>query len=169
VKPNDYQVYQALHDVLYEIRIFLETTRETISRNEVIPVLLESRLLHTRNLLDFFSHSQSQRCKDDVLAEDFAFPLQPLCIKDPYPQMLNKFLAHITYERYQHRSQEWPLADTVLPVLDALEKFLQHLINNYLDGSDTLYRPQLRDSFVVQVREIRKMIMDMKSEPKHKQ
>lgn len=174
MKPNAKQVYEALHDVLYEIRIFLETTRETICRNEVIPALLESRLLHTRNLRYFFNRlqserDQSKRDEDDVLADDFAFPHQALNLKDPYPKRLNKLLAHITYERYQHRCQEWPLADTVLPVLDTLETFLQHLINDYLDGCDTRYRPPVQDYFIVQVREIKTMIVNMTSEPKHRQ
>jgi hypothetical protein len=56
-------------------------------------------------------------------------------ISDSDKQRLNKSLSHITYERVTLREQgiiEWSIKDTILPLLDPCEEFLQHLIDTFL-------------------------------------
>jgi hypothetical protein len=158
-KPQPEQVIAALNDVFYEIDVLLQTTQRAYSNGFVTPVLLESRLLHTRNLIDFFEHEVGKREKDDVLAEDYGFSHREIMISDSDRQRLNKSLSHITYERVALREQgtiEWPIKDTLLPLLDPCEEFLQHLIDTFLQEEKAAYKQEasLRIEYIKSLRRV---------------
>lgn len=143
--PEPKEIPTALQAVFYEIETFLWTTEQTYGIPSVRerPNLLESRLLHTRNLIHFFEREQKHRRDDDVLAEDYEFHPRKIGISKIYRDRLNKSLSHMTYARVAFKAQgkrEWPIKDTVLPLLDPCEEFLQHLIDTYLQKDNQVDR-----------------------------
>jgi hypothetical protein len=96
--------------------------------------LLESLLLHTRVLLDFFD--KTDRCKDDVLASDFVpnwADLRPA--PGPYfadedrKERLNKALAHLTLKRldYDHHDKKWNIPAIRREIGIAIDAFIDNL------------------------------------------
>jgi hypothetical protein len=71
--------------------------------------LIESALVHLRNLDDFLGMTSRERRNDDVLAIDFTSDWEPSRILDPLSrQAINKHLQHLTYERVDILAT-WPL------------------------------------------------------------
>ena len=137
------QIQDAVGHVLYEIEQFMfafelfftqERAKHDILKKEWWSnTLLESCLLHARNLLDFFETQSQDRHKDDVLAVDYGFAAQPIAFDPSYHDRLNKDLAHITYARVGRTLEEktWQGKDFI-PVLERTQDFLQHLLSRYL-------------------------------------
>jgi len=168
-KPKPEQIPAALQAVFYEIETFLWTTRETYKIQCVSkhPDLLESRLLHTRNLIHFFERQVKCRKDDDVLAEDYGFLPRKIQISKDYRSRLNKSLSHITYARVAFKSQgkrPWPIKDTVLPLLDPCEEFLQHLIDRFLQKDNEADRRKAARR-IEHVRELRQIINTQPESP----
>jgi hypothetical protein len=129
--------------ILYEIEQFmfafeLVCTREG-SKHDILKnkwwrhALLESCLLHARNLLDLFETPSQDRYKDDVLAVGYGFVAQLIAFDPSCRHRLNKDLAHITYARVGRTLEEktWQGKDFI-PLLERTQEFLQHLLSRYL-------------------------------------
>ena len=100
---------------VYEMRMFRGTTDALLSRAPACDdwvlyrALLESALVHARNLLDFFVGAASPR--DDVLAchvvNDYTSPSAVLEHLASCRSDINKTLSHLTYSRVA-RKRGWP-------------------------------------------------------------
>jgi hypothetical protein len=131
-----------LGEVVYQIEV-LVTTSITGKSNTLINVaLLESRLLHTKNLVDFFEKTRHPtpltfraRVGDsDVLAQDYGFPARTVAISDQDRQRLNKAVAYMTYERNRYRLLDdmyWLSHFTLLPLLIRCKEFVEYLLTQY--------------------------------------
>src|SRR5437870_3296987 len=107
--PSEGQKTNALDEVFYEIEQLVSlATHRNFDRN-LNNAVVESNLLHLRNLRDFFNHLD-YREKDEVLASDYGFPHSPIDIHRKYSERLNKDLAHITYSRVSRSEADkaWP-------------------------------------------------------------
>jgi hypothetical protein len=145
------QVHQpraVLREVIYEIQMLVATSTQITDCEFTNNALLESRLLHIRNLLDFFEKSDrsirrtgSDRIEnDDVLAQDYGFSPRVVSISEQDRKRLNKALAHIAYERIEYRAQNqmhWSHKAILLPVLTRCGEFLQFLICGGLPQVDS--------------------------------
>lgn len=152
LKPK--QPYDVLREVIYEIKMLAATPTQPVDNEFAKIALLESRLLHTRNLIDFFERSQRTTRRtangrvenDDVLAQDYGFLPRTVGLSQRDKERLNKALAHIAYERVEYRSQnqmDWPLKTTLLPILVPCEEFLQYLIDKFLRKEDDKAKEEL--------------------------
>lgn len=102
--------------------------------------LLESLLLHARNLNEFFSRTGKP---DDILfvhildVRELDRPLDPAIIT-----RMNKFLTHVTYERLQVENRGWKLREMVAAIDDTMREFVQAVDS---DGTRRhLIPPELR-------------------------
>ncbi len=150
--PTEQQKQEVLYDIYYEIGQFVDCVKLTQERQiganinigvtmnqewyskslALINAILESRLLHERNLLDFFWEPNRQ--KDDILAVDYDFESGAFTGYKDYKERLHKNLVHLTYSRSQHRAERkvvWP-NNEALPLLEQSRKFVKHLLANYL-------------------------------------
>lgn len=131
-RPSEVQLETAVRDVLYEIQQFLAMALPAKGDEAVRNAMLESRLVHTRCLLDFFGNRRSERGGkelDDVIAKDFDFPHRKIPFTQIYKERLNKDLAHLSYSRGERdaESKPWPLDETFHPLVPVIRDFLQHL------------------------------------------
>lgn len=126
-KPTENELCKGLDAIYYEIERLLESFRRTQSQS-IAYALLESRLLHVRNLLDMFAHAK--KANDDILASHYGFPLKPVLIDQIFESRLNKDLAHLTYSRIHRKQSEkpWPPEKVVLPVLSRCIEFIDHIL-----------------------------------------
>jgi len=99
-----------------------------------LSALLESLLLHTRVLHDFFY--KTDRKADDILAQDFIPDWPNVCpAKGPYfadgdrRVRLNKALAHLTRKRLEYDSHDkgWDVRAICSEIGAAIEKFIANL------------------------------------------
>jgi hypothetical protein len=145
---------KALHHVLYEIeRLTACGPQLTDTRLDVRRSIIESRLLHTRCLNDFFKHTQSWRDQmgnDDVIASDFGYDPEAtsdktLPISPDMVRKINKFLSHVTYSRADEQP-EWDFPETWNPLMTQSVKFLEHLLTWSEAPSGLLdrYRPEIK-------------------------
>lgn len=128
-KPDAEKRMKALDDLQYEIQQLVGTLRPPTGDTIVDRAILESRLLHVRNILDFFGRAECE--KDDVLATHYVFPHSPVIIDSKYDVRLNKDLAHLTYARTDRALSEkpWPTDLVVAPVLERCDEFIDHLLD----------------------------------------
>ena len=127
-RPTAEELSKALDDVYYEIGQLVEMIRPKTGHLALDNAVLESRLLHVRNLLEFFA--SEAREKDDVLGAHYGFPLSPVRIDSTYTTRLNKDLAHLTYSRTKQTSitKGWPVHLVVVPVLERCAEFIAHAL-----------------------------------------
>lgn len=126
--PTAEGLTKALDDVHYEIQQLAFMTVRESSEIVINNAIVESRLLHVRNLLDFFEHSP--RSDDDVLATHYGFPAAAIAIEEVYRGRLNKDLAHLTYSR-THRGESdkvWPHEQVIVPVLGRCYTFVEYIL-----------------------------------------
>jgi hypothetical protein len=92
--------------------------------------VLESRLIHVRNLLDFFEHPPTPN--DDILCCHFDFSSSRVSIEQKYRDRLNKDLSHLTYSRTRRSRSEklWPHKEVILPLLKRCRSFAERLLEN---------------------------------------
>jgi hypothetical protein len=82
-----------------------------------------SRMAHARVLYGFLeTKKEDRRFNDDVLAEDFGYPAQPVLLPKEDRERLNKDLFHLSYRRLRHtkESKRWPdsiIANLLEPTL----------------------------------------------------
>ena len=127
-KPTADELLKALDAVYYEIKQLVDMITPTTGHPALDNAVVESRLLHVRNLLDFFAYDA--RRNDDVLAAHYAFPLNPVTIDRTYESRLNKDLAHLTYSRTlrTQATKPWPVRMVVAPVLERCSEFIAHIL-----------------------------------------
>jgi hypothetical protein len=126
--PNAKQRMEALDDLQYEIQQLVFTLGPATGNVVIDRALLESRLLHVRNILDFFGRAEHHQ--DDVLATHYGFPFSPVSIDAKYDDRLNKDLAHLTYARTERNLSDkpWPTALVVAPILERCDQFIDHIL-----------------------------------------
>jgi len=87
-----------------------------------------NRMAHARLLYDFLEQRIANRFKDNVLAEDFGYPANPIPLPDADRQRLNKDLMHLTYDRLRHTPATKPWPDSILAKLqDPMVGFMRHV------------------------------------------
>ena len=120
----------------YEYEMFLTASNLLLSldpsssRPEVViwrNVALESTLIHSRNIRDFFSPNGRS---DDVLARDFVTPLpriaMPYLRKASTERKINRLLAHPSYGR-SRLTKEWEIGTLRREITTAWNAFLSRL------------------------------------------
>jgi hypothetical protein len=131
-----------LDEVVYQIEVLVATSITGTSSTLINVALLESRLLHTKNLVDFFEKARHPppltfrvRVGDgDVLAQDYGFPARAVAISDQDRQRLNKAVAYMAYERNRYRLPDdmyWLSHFTLLPLLIRCREFVEYLLTRY--------------------------------------
>jgi hypothetical protein len=126
--PSAGELDGGLEHVFYEMwqLVFLVDKRCPITGfNNAI---LESRLTHVRNLLDFFEHPPTPN--DDMLCSHFGFSSSRVNIEQKYRDRLNKDLSHLTYSRTRRGRSEkpWPHKEVILPLLKRCRSFAERLL-----------------------------------------
>ena len=127
-RPTADELLKALDAVYYEIKQLVDMIAPTTGHPALDNAVVESRLLHVRNLLDFFAFDS--RKNDDVLGTHYGFPLSPVAIDETYDSRLNKDLAHLTYSRTKRTqaTKPWPVHLVVVPVLKRCSEFIAHIL-----------------------------------------
>ena len=114
---------------LYELTMlhnYVQAYRDIeLLRNAV----LESALVHTRNLLDFFNSKPIP--KNDILACHFVDDPPRLTYVEGLKNDINKSLSHLTYSRVEPgKEYVWELDKVQKEIDDAHAKFIQLLPKN---------------------------------------
>ena len=133
MKPIEEPQIKILPHILYEIEMLLNlpSVRGT---NLVEYAILESRLIHARNLKNFFE-AVRQKYPDDVLPGDFGFDAKSVDIPINISKRFNKDLAHISYSRLNQtpETQKWTYADFINPIKSRCIEFARFIIKDYKD------------------------------------
>lgn len=135
---------QGLEHIQYEV----ERLRESFGRlkRNLRPEVLQSEvndqleltLLHARNIIDFFEYSRTKSevrpkkaQKDDLIAEDYGWPVQSLRIDRKIKTRIDKEVAHLTYSRCGKSQEEkgWRLEDFIPVLIREAELFLEKYNN----------------------------------------
>lgn len=132
-----------LFDVRYEIMQYVDALSALVDQSAVArdPVrllttqnaLVESYLLHTRSLLDFFERSTGK--KDDIFSRDYGFPTKGAIMSAEYRNDINKHLTHLTYARAEYRSinqnelPKWIVKESV-QLLNVLKEFDEFMLSS---------------------------------------
>ncbi len=140
---------RAINHLFYEIEQLIDTSsfsvesivvRDAKEKGIVKNAILESVLIHTRILRDFYSNETRSSYrgaeKDDVLVSDYGFRPRIVNIPSDVRNRLNKDLAHLTYDRSKRRTQEekwWDYSPMVVPIMERSKEFVEHLQSNCLD------------------------------------
>ena len=126
--PMVEEITTALDHVFYEIQQLTLIADKATSERPLNNAIVESRLLHVRNLLNFFEHSPTP--KDDVLSTHYGFPASRIDVETQDRERLNKDLAHLTYSRTQRSEADkvWPHGRAVLPVLTRCRSFAEYVL-----------------------------------------
>jgi len=126
--------------LIYEISM-LKFTRTALMQsveNEFLYfVLLESFVLHARNLIDFFIIENEKKHSDDVIARDFKTNSGKWLGKvennrtflEGIKVRANKELAHLTLKRIAGKPEEkeWPRETIYLILYDIINEFVNDL------------------------------------------
>jgi hypothetical protein len=131
-----------LHEVIYQIEVLVATSITGTSDTLINVALLESRLLHTKNLIDFFEKTRHAtpltfrvRVGDgEALAQEYGFPARTVAMSDQDKQRLNKAVAFMTHERNRYRLLDdmyWLSHFTLLPLLIRCKEFVEYLLTQY--------------------------------------
>jgi len=127
-----YTFFNITNDGLHQLQLFVQ---------------LESFLLHSRNLIDFFTTNQTNKFKDDIVASDFQTDCHKwvITVKEDIEFLeetkvrINKELAHLTTKRKCGRSneKEWNC--------DHIYRVLKTIIFDFIDDlSDSELKNNLR-------------------------
>jgi len=122
--PRQDDLKGGLDEIYYEMVQFVRLIKEKAPNETVSNALVESRLLHVRNLVELFKHKDHP--DDNILATHYGFPRNPIEI-DKYGTDLNKCLAHLTYSRVGV-NQRWPRDKVDVPVLRRCIEFIDHIL-----------------------------------------
>lgn len=151
--PDADELTKALDHVFYEAHQLTlmgggESTDVALNN-----AMLESCLLHVRNLLDFFEHRATP--KDDVLSAHYGFPASPIPVDKLSREKLNKDLAHLTYSRTRRSVADkgWHHGQAVLPVLCRCLSFTEHVPKNR-----TIYAARTKEDWQTLLRLLSKVV-----------
>ena len=130
MNPTKKQILEILPHIIYEMEILfnLPSVRGT---NFYEYAIIESRLIHARNLKNFFE--AKTRKLDDAISKDFGFPQKNLGISIDIEERFNKDLAHITYSRLKRtpETKKWVYANFITPLIDRCIEFAQFVTQKY--------------------------------------
>ena len=134
------ELKEASFHLNYEINmLFISRVELSNAKNNVLGAIknayllnaiLESFLIHTRNLIDFFYIDSPLRRGDDVVAEHFIEnwkiqrPLVTALLNDTKSRA-NKHLAHLTYERRSFEPPTW--------AFEEIERDLNNVLSNFFE------------------------------------
>ncbi|MBI2836681.1 MAG: hypothetical protein HYX75_00060 [Acidobacteria bacterium] len=120
----------ALKDLAYEIRMFLETAEMLAILKEGTvghDAVLESFLVHARNLILFFYETERTH-PDDIIVSDYPNSSRPKLSEgdqlEEWRGRINKRLSHLSYDRLK-ASKEWSVRQIVTKLRPAIEDFNQ--------------------------------------------
>jgi hypothetical protein len=116
---------RAISDLFYEIEQLIDASSFSVKNRVVRNAILDSVLIHSRNLLDFYSRKKRTNRngveQDDVPLSDYGFPHRAINIPSDVRKRLNKDLAHLTYDRSKRRTPEekwWSYPPMVVPIVE---------------------------------------------------
>jgi len=130
--PSAIELQGAPKQFLYELRMFLVATdalqdAAVRSNPRMNNVILESALMHARNLLDFFCGKESE--KDDIVASHFVrnpdgtpWTSSKLAFLSSCKTDINKALSHLTYKRVEFKPT-WQITRIRREIEDAYADF----------------------------------------------
>jgi hypothetical protein len=110
----------ARRHLAYELKMLRETSAalrgKGIGPRSFRNAMLETFLVHYRNLLDFFYADQRRSLSHDVRASDFVADAKRWKARRPrldkesssYRERVNAQLAHLTYRRLKYNERNWP-------------------------------------------------------------
>ena len=120
--PNQKDI--ALGHFLYRVEQLMHSSMPRPMLDQIVRnALIESTLVHSRALLEFFERKSRTKDhkgyeKDDVLLADYDFIPTKAVINPNYKDRLNKDLAHFTYsERVNQDQKKWNYKELVHPIL----------------------------------------------------
>lgn len=122
---------RALKDVEYEISMFIETARTlpTLKEGTVMhDAVLESFLVHARNLIHFF-YKVGKQYRRDVLSSHYSYPRpnpEETSRLREWAERMNTRLAHLSYNRLE-ASKDWPVPEIVAKLKPTIESFGQNV------------------------------------------
>lgn len=133
----------AAHHLQYE-RAMLEFTGTRLTQkpppvNLDYAVMMESFLIHARNINEFFysqemySEKKKKVLADDVIAEDFFDPQKSWAkpqanrLPDDLLQQINDQLSHLTYARKVGQYGDWHFADIQQRLISLIDSFIQEV------------------------------------------
>ena len=134
--PNQKDI--ALGHFLYRVGQLMGSSGHDPVYDQIVHnALVDSTLIHSRALLEFFERESRMKDrkgyeKDDVLLTDYGFmPIRGV-INPNYKDRLNKDLAHFTYsERVTRDEKKWNYEELVHPILLRAKDFIAHLLRDY--------------------------------------
>jgi hypothetical protein len=129
----------ARRHLTYEIKMLRETAAalrgEGIGPRSFRNALLETFLIHYRNLLDFFYADQRRSLSHDVRAADYV--IDPKRWRERRPHMdkeatsnrerVNAQLAHLTYRRLRYNQRNWADRRMIQQIEALIESFAEQL------------------------------------------
>jgi hypothetical protein len=134
--PNQKDI--ALGHFLYRVGQLMGSSGHDPVYDQIVHnALVDSTLIHSRALLEFFERESRMKDrkgyeKDDVLLADYGFIPTKAVINPNYKDRLNKDLAHFTYsERVTRDEKKWNYEELVHPILLGAKAFIEHLLQNY--------------------------------------
>lgn len=134
-----------LSHVGYEIWMCAEAMAQVVGASAAVPAntsdvtvgarsnaFLESGLLHARALYEFLIADHDKPRPDDMLRTDFApewtpSPLDAVARLNSSPRMLNKHLAHLTWERIENAGPPWTYKQVAQDILDVASAWADHV------------------------------------------
>jgi len=141
------ELKEAFDAFAYEMWMFNKTAKELIQQTQLegcqTKSFIESFVMHTRNLIDFFC-SKTPHC-DDIISEDFFSPPQKwkssspqdfgidLCIKN-IKFRINKMASHLTFTRLTIPSEvaNWPVKEIGAYINKLYQQFYDDFDKQYL-------------------------------------
>jgi hypothetical protein len=95
---------------------------------------------HARALIWFF---ENRKWPDDIVSEDFGFPLEKIQLSTSDRNRLNKDLYHLTSARLHHDSKSKPWPNTFLNrIHERAVKFIRYLLSTKLQSGIKVFKPQ---------------------------
>jgi hypothetical protein len=129
---------QKIRHVYYEIWMLLDSVHYLASNPPLydklmINAIIESSLVHARNLIGFFSRKGGHAT--DINVEDFDAVISgisdrviPLFLGHPSEERIHGEICHLTVRRYENLDRKrWTKEEILGPLLPALIKFLEEV------------------------------------------
>jgi hypothetical protein len=131
--PDEEAKNKGLDAVYYEIQQLVSMVVPTkYSDGAITNAIVESRLTHARNLLEFFGNNPN---RDGIICSHYQFEKPDLAAVSRECRIrLNKELSHLTYARTKRTgaAKGWRHEDLVAPILDCCLSFAGHVLTSKL-------------------------------------
>lgn len=138
-EPTASQKAKALGHIRYEIgQLLMSVVHGIVLRSPIeayeANLLIESKLVHIRNLIPFFEREKRNKIfdgsrwveTDSPLSQDYGFSARRLPIPEVVKDRLNKQLSHLSYSRTE--GVRWDHDEVIAPVLKRAEEFTAHVL-----------------------------------------